>query len=80
MNFLGGKMKICTPLVHALMVGATPNPEDRFRMTLLSRYDFPVRYRPATPTTAIGSGIPFSTSSASVFKVYSIELAKFFQI
>ena len=47
------------PLVHGLIVLPTPNPLLRLRSILLSKYDFPVRYNPATDTIPRGPGIEF---------------------
>lgn len=51
---LRGLPHIHIPFVHAFTVGATPNPESQFKIILLRRYDLPVLYIPATPTTHIG--------------------------
>lgn len=45
------------PFVHGFTVGPTPKPLDRFKSIRLSKYDFPVRYIPATDITPIGPGI-----------------------
>ena len=43
-----------SPFVHGLTVGPTPNPLLLLRSTRFRRYDFPVLYKPATETTAMG--------------------------
>ncbi len=42
------------PFVQGFTVGPTPNPLLLFNSILFSKYDFPVLYKPATDTTAIG--------------------------
>jgi hypothetical protein len=51
--------------VHGLIVGPTPNPEERLRSILLRRYDFPVLYIPATATIPIDPWIDERNSIAS---------------
>ena len=55
-----------SPLVHGLMVGPTPNPLLLFSRTLLSRYDLPVLYNPATLTTAMGPSMALKKFIACV--------------
>lgn len=52
------------PLVHATTVFPTPNPFYLFNNILLRRYDFPVRYNPATDITPIGPDILFKRDIA----------------
>ena len=49
-----GVPQIQIPFVHGLIEGPTPNPLYLFKRTLLRKYDFPVRYMPATATTPRG--------------------------
>jgi len=57
--------------VHGLTVGPTPNPDGRFKSMRFNRYDFPVRYIPATTIMAIGEGILAIKSRATWFVIYS---------
>lgn len=63
------------------MVGPTPNPESfLFRMTLLSKNDFPVRYLPATAITPTFVFIDlkkvFASSDTAYFSVKTIRYKK----
>jgi hypothetical protein len=55
------------PLVFALVVGPTANPEDELRIILLRRNDFPVLYIPATEITAT-----FPCNEAKNYKAYGL--------
>ena len=59
------------PLVHGFTVGPTPNPLLLFSSILLSKYDFPVRYKPATDTTEIGPLICEIKAAPSGWRIYS---------
>lgn len=60
-----------SPLVHGLTVGPTPNPLLRLSSMRLRRYDFPVRYIPATDMTAIGPLILLINDFPSSLRIYS---------
>jgi hypothetical protein len=56
--------------VQGFTVGPTPKPFDRFKSIRFSRYDFPVRYKPATEITPIGPGTDFMKERAYYSNVY----------
>ena len=60
-----GFPQIHNPFVHGFTVGPTPKPSLRLSSILFSRYDFPVLYMPATPTTPMGGGKFWIISIAS---------------
>ena len=60
------------PLVLALVVGPTANPSEEFRIILLRRNDFPVRYIPATDITATFPWMVEKNFKAYGFTSYSI--------
>jgi hypothetical protein len=66
-----GEAQHHNPFVQGFTVGPTPKPLDRFRSILLSKYDFPVRYIPATDITPIGPGIERIKLTAYSSNTYS---------
>lgn len=60
--------------MQGLTVGPTSNPFCLSRIILFNRYDFPVRYIPATVITEIGDSIVFKNSIASSFTSYTCLL------
>jgi len=81
--FIGSPSGVCpfmgvphtqSPFVHALIVGPTPKPDCLFNNILFNRYDFPVRYKPATVMTPIGAGIVLMKFEASSLTSYTNQL------
>jgi hypothetical protein len=66
------RLHIHNPLVQASIVDPTPNPSDLPSKTLLTRYDFPVRYAPQTTTTDTVPSTDAMISIASSLMAYSI--------
>ena len=54
-----------SPFVQGLTVGPTPKPLGRSNIIRFNKYDFPVRYSPATETTPIGPGTDLRRLRAS---------------
>lgn len=59
------------PFVHATTVFPTPNPFDLLSRILLSKYDFPVLYKPATDITPMGPDMLFNKDIAYWVSWYS---------
>ncbi len=55
--------------MQAFIVDPIPNPLDLSSNILLRRYDFPVRYNPATEMIPIGAGIVDINSSTDSFSL-----------